>query len=422
MPFTKSLLVLLTTITAIHAEDWPGWRGPTGMGQSRARDLPVSWDAKTGKNVLWKSPLFESDKIRRDQNQSSPIVSNGRVFVTVSYWPEGVTEKDFPEHHVLCFAADGGKKLWDTKVPPGPWLLKDLRGGYTAPTPAADGKSVYVVFGSAVLAALDFDGNIRWRQEVTPYFFDVAFGASPVLHKDTVLLLCDQLQGKKASSLNAYDAKTGDLRWKAERPEADWAHSTPALAVVGGKTQLLVGAASGPQGLDPDNGKKLWWFKAPSRVGDTVTPILADTLVYCDSGRGGMGVAVDPTGNGDVTATHLKWKLSALPEGFSSPAAVGSLLYRSLNPSIITCRDLKDGKELFRERLEGLDPASSPIATADGRVYFASGGRSYVLKAGPKLEVLSVNELGDPNKASPAIAGDRIYLKGGRSLFCIGTK
>ena len=81
------------------------------------------------------------------------------------YWPEGVAQSEFPEHHVACYRADDGKLLWDTQVPPGPWLLKDLRGGYSAPTPCTDGERVYVLFGSSVLAALDFDGKIVWRKE-----------------------------------------------------------------------------------------------------------------------------------------------------------------------------------------------------------------------------------------------------------------
>src|SRR5262249_46262456 len=155
------------------------------------------------------------------QNQSSPIVWKDRVFVTVSYWPEGVSEKEYPEHHVLCFDADKGKPLWDRKVEPGPWKLTDIRGGYTAPTPACDGERVYVLFGSAVVAALDMDGKPVWRKEITPHFFDVAIGTSPILHRDTVLVVCDQLKEKKASCLKAFDAKTGSLRWEKARPAAD---------------------------------------------------------------------------------------------------------------------------------------------------------------------------------------------------------
>ncbi len=162
------------------AADWPGWRGPTGMGLSDEKDLPLTWGGKDGENVLWKKPLPGADgKSRLDHNQSSPVVQGGRVFVTVSYWPAGVEQKEYPEHHVACYKADDGAPLWDVTVKPGPWKLSDLRGGYTAPTPAADAERVYVLFGSSVLAALDHDGKPLWRTEITPYAFDVADRLQP---------------------------------------------------------------------------------------------------------------------------------------------------------------------------------------------------------------------------------------------------
>ena len=98
----------------------------------------------------------------------------------------------------MCFAAADGKKLWDTKIEPGPRRLTDLRGGYTAPTPATDGERVYALFGSSVLAALNFDGRIIWRKEITPFAFDVAIGTSPILYQDLVLVLCDQTSPRQS--------------------------------------------------------------------------------------------------------------------------------------------------------------------------------------------------------------------------------
>jgi outer membrane protein assembly factor BamB len=139
-----------------------------------------------------------------------------------------------------------------------------------------------------------------------------------------------------------------------------------------------------------------------------------------DSGRGGPGVAVDPSGQGDVSKSHVRWRIPSVPEGFSSPLIVGDQLYRLHNPGVLTAIRLSDGKEVFRERLEGLDPAVSPVATPDGIIYCATAGTSYVIKAGPKCDVLARNDLGDASRASPAVAAGRIYLKGGRFLFCIG--
>ena len=105
-------------------------------------------------------------------------------------------------------------------------------------------------------AALDAKGKIVWRKEITPFAFDVAAGTSPVLYRDTVLLQWDQTN--KTSRLIALDKKTGEVKWEKKRPDADWAHSTPVLAEVKGKTQLLVASAVAVQGLDPDNGETIW--------------------------------------------------------------------------------------------------------------------------------------------------------------------
>jgi outer membrane protein assembly factor BamB len=417
---------ILLFAAAACAEDWPGWRGPTGMGQSTEKDLPIIWGGKENRNILWKKPLYAgTDRIRYDQNQSSPIVKDDRVFVTLSYWPPGaMPEKEFPEHHLICFRAADGEQLWDTKVPPGPWRLTDLRGGYTAPTPAADGERVYVLFGSSVAAALDRDGKIVWRKEITPHSFDVAIGVSPVLFNDTVLLAWDQTN--KTSRLIALDKKTGESKWEKKRPAADWAHSTPTLVSVNGQNQLLMAGALALEGVDPANGDTIWSCStgdAKTRIGDTLSPTFANGIVYVDSGRGGPGIAVDPTGKGDVTKTLLKWKIAKVPDGsIGSPVVGGDYIFRMQSPEMLNCYQLADGKSVFAERLTGASPVPSPVATADGRIYIASGGKSYVIKAGPKLNVLGMNDLGDPSHASPAVAGGRLYIKGGKNLYCIGTK
>src|SRR5579862_6664339 len=197
--FASAVFVVIVVLPAHAGENWPAWRGPTGDGQSDEKNLPLTWGGKNQDNIVWKAPLVPSDKVKRDQNQSSPIVWGERVFVTLSYWPEGTSDKDFPEHHVVCFGGKDGKKLWDTVIPPGPWKLTDLRGGYTAPTPATDGQRVYAVFGSAVIAAVDFQGKIAWRKDINPYKFDVAWGASPIIYDDKVIVVCDQLN--KASTI-----------------------------------------------------------------------------------------------------------------------------------------------------------------------------------------------------------------------------
>jgi outer membrane protein assembly factor BamB len=413
-----TLLAWVASAGGVMAADWPGWRGPTGMGITLDRELPLTWD-KSGANVRWAALLpGQSGKTAQDQNQSSPIVCRGRVFVTVSYWPGKQDANDYPEHHVACYRADNGQLVWDVKVPPGPWRLSDLRGGYTASTPTADQERIYVVFGSAVIIALNYEGKTIWRREINPHKFDVALGASPVLFDDTVILQCDQIDGQ--SRMLALERKTGNVKWEEKRPAVGFSHSTPVVAEIGGRRQLLVAASNALQGVDPLSGKVLWWCAAQ---GDTASPVLGGGVVYLDSGRGGIGVAVDPTGDGDATKTHRKWTIKQMPEGFSSPIVVGDHLYRLHRPEVLKCIKLASGEVVYSERLVGVSTSASPIATPDGRIYLASAGKSYVVKAGTTFTLLATNDLGDDSPASPAAADGRLFLKGRRMLYCIaGTE
>lgn len=413
-----TLLACVVFAPRATAADWPGWRGPTGMGHTEDKNLPLTWSGKTGENVMWKSPLpGTEEKVSQDQNQSSPVAFGGKVFVTVSYWAEKIDPKAQPEHHVACYAVANGKRLWDMKVQPGPWTFGDLRGGYTAPTPAADAERVYVAFGSSVIAALDHNGKQLWRKEIRPFKFDVALAASPVLVGDTVVIQCDE--NDKQSRLLAFDKRTGDLKWEQLRPEHGFAHSTPVLARIGGKTQLLVAASNALQGVDPDTGKVLWTCAAK---GDTVSPVFGGGVVYLDSGRGGTGLAVDPTGTGEVSKTHLKWKTGNIPDGYGSPVIVGEHLYRLHAPGVLKCMTLARGQVLYSERVAGVSVHSSPIAAPGGRLYLASAGKTFVVKAGPKFEVLATNDLGDDSPASPAVTDGKLFLKGRKMLYCVAMK
>ncbi|MCE9534259.1 MAG: PQQ-like beta-propeller repeat protein [Planctomycetes bacterium] len=417
--FFSALLLGSLLASPLAAENWPSFRGPTGMGQSVEKNLPTTWGGKDNTNILWKAPLPHTElKAKPDLNQSSPIVWNGKIVVTSSYWPADKTQKEFPEHHVTCYD-DAGKKLWDKTVDPGPWLLTDLRGGYTAPTPVTDGTTIFVVFGSGAVAAFDFEGKQLWRKEIPePKKFDVAMGMSPVLVGDTVIMLCDKTG--KASHLLALDKKTGDTKWDEKRPTVNFSHTTPVLSKVNGKEQLLIGASNALQGIDAATGKLLWWA---NNDGDVPSPILAGGLVYCDSGRGGgFGIAVDPTGTGDVTKTHIKWKTDKKIGGLGSPIVAGDYLFRLRDPGLLSCWKMSTGETGPEERVQGVSTTASPFATADGLVYFVSAGRSIVVKPGAKLEILATNELGEDNGSSAAVSGGRIYVKGRNHLFAIGGK
>src|ERR1043166_4238577 len=318
---------VLCAATAAMADNWPQFRGPTGLGYTTEKNLPIAWGGEKGENVLWKSPLV-------GDGHASPIVWGDHVFVSTVRWEGGKPDpKVIPEHHLVCYAVADGKKLWDTTIEPGPWRRDDFRsgagGGYAAPTPATDGKHVYVISSSSVIASVDFEGKIAWRQEIKPHTFDVTIGASPVLFGDTVILLC--AMAKPADSrLVAFAKSDGTIKWETKLPTVKYGHSTPLLLEIKGKQQLVILTGGGEakdafQGFDPVDGRKIWWCKGS---GESSSPAYGAGILYGDSGRGGNGFAVDPNGEGDLGATNVKWTVGVPSESLGSPIIVGEHVYR----------------------------------------------------------------------------------------------
>jgi outer membrane protein assembly factor BamB len=415
--------VLLTPQARVRA-NWPGFRGPTGLGYTTEENLPITWGGPGRENVWWVSPLT-------GQGHASPIVWDQAVIVCTVNWPAEVQDrkKVIPEHHVTGYRTSDGGLLWDTLIPPGPWLRNDFRsgpgGGYAAATPVTDGRLIYCAFASSVLAALDFQGHIVWRKPIVPYSFDVTLGSSPVLYGDTVILLCAMAKPED-SRVVAFDKTNGAVRWERKLPQMQFGHSTPVILQIANKPQMLL-VASGMkeagdalQSLDPADGKLLWWCRG---AGDASSPAYGQGLVYFDSGRGSTGVAVDPTGAGDVSATHLRWTITQRGEALSSPIVVGPYLYRLRTPGLLQCWEMATGKEMYSERLPDISTTwASPMTDPKGHLFFANAGKSYVVQAGPACRILAVNDLGDGNHPSPAAANGRLFLVGMRNIYCVGTR
>ncbi len=414
-------VLLIGSSTVARSENWPQWRGPTGAGYSSETDLPVSWSVKKegGKevteNIVWKAPLEKST------GHSSPIVWNDRVFITTSSKQTSDQEraKQIPEHQVVCFRASDGKRLWTAPIQPG----KQDAGYaiYATPTPVTDGQAVFAWFGSAVIAAVDSDGHLLWRHErPAPMRLNPGVCSSPILYQDTVILLGDQ--AGPDGFLQGLSKKTGEVIWEQKRANEGPTNTTPLIVNVAGKPQMIITGGQRLEGLDPASGKLLWFLKTP---GFGESPVFTRDLVYSSRGGNEPAALVDPSGAGDIEKSHVKWRLAKLPGEYASPIVSGDYILYVANDGILGCLKLSSGEQVFTERLEGLSKLSSPIVTADGKVCFATTGKSYVVKAGPKLEVLGKGDLGGgegSGMASPAISGGRIYVRDFNSLWCIGKQ
>jgi len=387
---------------------WPTFRGPTGQGIAPEMDLPVSWDAKTGENILWRTevPL---------PGNSSPIVWGDRIFLTGA---------NLKERKVFCFDRATGKLLWECNIQSGAVLGNDFEvyrdTGLAASTPVTDGERVYAFFGTAELAAVDFSGKQIWVNWFGPPHSAYGLCTSLRLHKDKVILQLDQGGKRKPKSvLYAIHPADGKIVWQTGRKvPASW--SSPLLIKTPEREELITCADSFAISYDPTTGKELW--RADVLGGDVAPlPVYADGMVYTVTESAQLS-AIRTGGTGDVTKTHVAWTFEdGLPD-CASPLTDGKyLLMAAAGYGCLTCVDAKTGKGLWQQDFPDMFWSSPTLVGR--RVYISDiPGKTYILGLSDTYRSLGKGDVGEKVFATPAFVDSKIYLRGERHLFCIGKK
>jgi len=396
-------------LSVASAENWPGFRGPTRQGVSSETNLPLQWSQ--GSNVLWKTPTTGSA-------WSSPIVWGDRIFLTTA-------EDGGSSCHVLSLDARTGKVVWDKHVFDQQTLTKRRQNSYASPTPVTDGNSVFAVFADGSIVALDFDGNVLWRNRDFEFFSEHGLGASPILHKNLLIMAFDpssrtgreQKIGWKVpwegAAIWALEKETGELVWEARRGPSRLAHVTPNLMQVGGKVQLVSAAGDVIQGFDPDTGDRLWSVYAQ---GEGVAPsiVVGGGLAYTISGFEATKIrAVAPGG-------RVVWEQTRSASHIPSMIYDVGLLYNIHENGVATCMDATTGEVIWQERVGGKHWASPVLA--GGRLYFLSEeGETIVIQVGREYKELARNRLDEHTQASMAVSGGRFYIRTADHLWAIGS-
>ena len=398
------VFVLLFSASAVRADDWPGWRGPAGTGITNETDLPVSWSATD--NVRWKISL-------EGAGVSSPVVVGERVFLTAS---DGRFNDQL---HVTCYDRSKGELLWHVKlfgsaVSEGQYAP----GGMAVPTPAADAKRLYALFGTGDLVCLDHDGKPVWMrslaQEYGPFRNRWGMAASPMLVGE---LLVVQVDHWGESYLLGIDAATGANRWRTVR-EASVNWTSPLAVTVKGRTQIVAAGTYKVKGYDAKDGSELWSVQG-LEMQCIPSPVTEGEMIYAVSGRNSFNLAIRlDTQRGDLTKSHLAWKAKAGATYVPSPVCYQGLYYYVEDTGIATCLDARTGKLMWRERLNGQFHAS--LLAGDGKVYFTSmEGTVSVVQAGRSFKLLSQNDMGEAIMASPAVSGGEFFIRSDKHLYCI---
>ena len=428
-----SLIALCTSPLA--AENWPQWRGPGGQGISRETNLPSAWTPE--KNVAWKVEV-------PGRGHSAPVVWNDHVFITTAIEGEPVSGAKAVEHidsgkpflhpdsvgadrkhtyKVLAYDGRTGRLLWERTAWEGvPFDNRHRKSSFASPSVATDGALVFAYFGSEGVYAYDVNGKPVWNASVGKIkTLGLGAASSPVIHGGLVILQCDDDDGKD-SAIVALDAKTGRERWRTKRPvQVSW--STPVL-VPGPRAELVTNGAEWVIAYDPSTGKELWRTKGV-QSNAIHTPVVASDIVIVSAGfPAKRTIAIRPGGSGDVTGTgQILWTYEKGTAYVVSPILYDGLLYLVSDRGVITALDARTGEVRYEGGRVPV-PATfmgSPIA-ADGRILMTSeDGETFVIKAGPKHEVIATNSVGEPVYTTPAISNGRIYIRGEKHLFAIGA-
>ncbi len=433
---------LLLSVSIAFGQNWPSFRGPGGRGLADGLNPPVEWDVDMSLNVLWKTEI-------PGLSHSSPIVWEDRVFIStvVSGNPnpefrrafalvgaEAATsseDMDRQSWRLYCLDKKSGRILWEKIIHEGiPKNKRHPKNSHASQTPATNGKYVVVYLGSEGLYCFDIDGNLQWSQDlgVLEHPMGWGFGSSPIIYKNLVVVQRDH---NRDSFIAAFDLESGKKVWSTPRDViTSW--STPTVYEGKTRAELLTNGTDYLIGYDPVTGKELWSLKGTSRQ-SIPTPFEANGLFYFFSGFHSVGpmFAIKPGGEGDITpaegknaAPYVSWRAERGAPEIPTPIVYGDYLYVVSNSGILSCYRADTGELVYRERMGGTGGAfAASLIAADGRIYLTSeDGEIYVIKAGPKYELLALNSMGDVCLATPAVSNRMLIIRTQHHLFGIGEK
>ncbi len=430
----KTLTILAAGIVAVglSAANWPQWRGPNSDGStSQARDLPVSWTQT--ENVLWRTAL-------PSWSAATPIVWADTVFVTSA--EEGsapppsrrrvAVEPGHDRVFLIAVHRRDGSIRWQQQIDSENRLWRKQNSA--SPSPITDGRHVWVMTGNGKLSCFTIDGKPVWRRDIQADYgrfgLNHGYASTPLLYGDRLYI--QVIHGFKTddpSYLFAVDKRTGKTLWKVERhtdavQESQDNYSTPQIALVGGKPQLIVSGADWVTGHDLDTGTELWRLGGLNPSGNPFNRTIASSLVigahvFTPSTRGRPFIGFRAGGSGDITSSNVLW-VNNLGADVPTPTTDGKLIYVVNDRGFLNCLEAATGNVIYQgRRIEPGTYSASPLL-ADGKLYCLNeDGTTTVVKAGPEFQILGVNKLDSFTLASPVAVDNQIFIRTAGHLYCI---
>ena len=413
--YNSFVLAFLSVLTL--AQDWTKFRGPTGDGHVTVKSIPLKWSDT--ENVKWKVSV-------PGKGWSSPVISKGKIYLT-SAVAEGDNQDAADvsrELRVICYDSSNGKEIWDTKVFDQKPLKRPIhhKNSHASPTPIIEGGKVYVHFGHMGSACLDLKGKILWKNNELKYDPIHGNGGTPIIVDNLFFYSADASTNPFVVAL---DKNTGKVLWKKLRSETaqsrKFSFSTPTLISMGGSSQIISPASGAVFSYDSKTGEELWsvdyggWSVIPK-------PGVYKNMIYVGTGYERahiLGIRVDEKSKGNVTESHVEWEITKRAPNTPSFMVVDDLLYFISDGGIATCVEPLTGEIIWQERTAG--PISASPVHFNGMIYFLDEqGKTTVIKAGRKFEIIAENKIKERTLASFGISEGAIYIRSEKSLFRIG--
>lgn len=428
------VLGLMIEAAPVLAGEWTQFRGADGLGLTSAARLPLTWSET--ENVAWKTAIA-------GRGWSSPVVVGARLWMTTSRETplsgealEAARQEQLKgnplakqmslvgsvELSAVCVDAVTGKLLQDVLLfsIPRPPAIHSLNS-YASPTPATDGVRIVCHFGELGTACLEADtGKIAWKTAF-PSAHAVGAGSSPLICDGTVIIPCD---GTDQQYVVGLKVATGELAWKTKRPpmtgtNGDF-HKSYSSPVRIAADQVVIPGAQWVVSYEPTSGKEVWRVRHGEGFSNVPAPVVSGKQVFvCTGYMQPHLIAIRSDGSGDVTSSHVAWRISKSVPTMPSPVVVDDLLYFVTDQGVLTCATTQ-GDVVWTHRLGG-NYSASPLATRD-RIYFCSrDGKTTVIRPGREYHELAVNTLEGQLMASPAVFDDALILRTDTHLYRIGA-
>ncbi len=381
----------------IMRDQWPGFRGPGGIGIAYHTDVPTEWDGESGKNILWKTLIPKS-------GFNSPVIWGDKIFLS------GADKKT---QEIYCIASETGEIVWTASlndIPGSPSEKPKISGdtGYAAPTMSTDGERIFAIFATGDIACYDFQGNRIWTKNLGVPENHYGHSSSLISYGGLILIQYDQNTGGRLIALRA---ESGDPVYDTPR-DAQISWASPILVNTGQRAELILNSNPSVISYDPMTGKELW--KVECMMGEVApSPAFADGMVYAVNEYARLvGIKLGDT-------AEIAWEFEDDLSEVSSPVASEDYLFVAASWGTVSCFNSKTGERYwYHDFDEGF--YSSPVLVGDHVYLMDMFGVMTIFKADREFQLVGSYKLGERAVTVPAFMHNRIYIRGVKHLFCIG--